>query len=100
MLPADDDCPAGHGTLVAVVDPAAQVYPAAHSPLQFADAIPTEDPKRPGGHSPLHVALVAPVVAPKYPSAHGRQLVTAVPPALHCPMGHGTPTLEAQPDGQ
>jgi hypothetical protein len=75
-------CPAGHGDVVALVDPAGHAYPAVQSPL----------------HPDVFIAAVA----PNCPAAHALQV--DAPALLNCPEAHSlhvdAPALLNCPAGQ
>ena len=71
--------PLPHLTAVALVEPAGQAYPAAHTPLQLLLDRPVAAPKTPAGHN-VHI------VAPRA--------------SLYCPMGHGIAVAFVDPVGQ
>ena len=77
--------PGRHTTAVPFVDPAGQLYPSAHGPLQFALVAPVTLPYRPASHGPLQLATPKPVVDPYVPRAHTMQL--AAPASEYCPAG-------------
>jgi hypothetical protein len=64
LNPATLNLPAGQGDGVEDVDPAWQLYPAAHGPLHDDDDRPLADPYVPKGHIAVHSAVDKPVVSP------------------------------------
>ena len=78
LAPAKLYCPALHCTAVALVDPAAHAYPAAHGPLQLLFVAPLTFPYRPASHTPLQPGP-APTPLLYRPAGHDTQLVHAAP---------------------
>ncbi len=84
--------PAGHGTWVAVVDPAGHAYPAVQAPVHVVKDTPAT-PYRPPGHTPLQVGVVSPVAAPYRPAE--QRVHAPTPPGLHCPAAHKVALVDA-----
>ena len=71
--------PLPHLTAVALVEPAGQAYPGAHTPLQLL--------------------LDSPVAAPYTPAGHDMHTL-APGTSLYCPTGHGFAVAFVDPVGQ
>jgi hypothetical protein len=72
-VPAPDPLyvPAGHITVVALVDPAGHAYPWVHAAVQVDDVKPAVAPYRPGAQGPAQLELSKADTLPNCPAGQG-----------------------------